>query len=122
MARSTFSLAARRLGRMAAATPASPARTIMMIRVRYGRLNTEMPWFFWARTSAQPKNTPTSRPRSVPCRATITDSQRIVLRSWRRVIPTARITPSSRVRSKMDRASVLPMPISAMTMASARST
>jgi hypothetical protein len=93
-----------------------------MIRVRYGTLNSVIPWFFWARTSAQPKNTPTSRPRSVPCEAMITDSKRIVVRSWRRVIPTARITPSSRVRSKIDRASVLPMPSSAMTIARARST
>jgi hypothetical protein len=121
MARRTFSLAARRLGRIAAATPATPARTITMNRVRYGTLNTVSPWFFCARTSAQPKNTPTTRPRTVPCRAMITDSQRIVLRSWRRVIPTARITPSSRVRSKIDSASVLPMPIRAMTIARASS-
>jgi hypothetical protein len=121
MARRTFSLAARRLGRIAAATPASPARTITMTSVRNGRLNTLSPWFRCARTSAQPKNTPTTRPRTVPCRAMITDSQRIVLRSWRRVMPTARITPSSRVRSKIDSASVLPMPIRAMTMARASS-
>jgi hypothetical protein len=36
-------------------------------------------------------------------------------------MPTARITPSSRVRSKIDSASVLPMPSSAMTIASASS-
>ena len=42
-------------------------------------------------------------------------------RSWRLVIPTARSTPSSRVRSKMDSARVLPMPSSAMRMASASS-
>jgi hypothetical protein len=92
MARRTFSFAARRLGMIAAATPASPARTITMSSVRYGTLNTVSPWFRCARTSAQPKNTPTTRPRTVPCRAMITDSQRIVLRSWRRVMPTARIT------------------------------
>jgi hypothetical protein len=40
----------------------------------------------------------------------ITDSQRIVARSCCLVIPTARMTPSSRVRSKIDSASVLPMP------------
>jgi hypothetical protein len=51
----------------------------------------------------------------------ITDSQRMVLRSWRRVMPTARMTPSSRVRSKIDSASVSPMPSRAMTMARARS-
>ena len=70
-----------------------------MIRVRYGTLNTDSPWFFCARTSAQPKNTPTSRPRNVPCRAMITDSHRIDALSCRLVMPTARITPSSRVRS-----------------------
>jgi len=121
MARSTFSLAARRLGRIAA-TPASAASMTTMTRVRNGTLKVVMPRLFWARTSAQPKNTPIAKPRTVPCKATITDSQRIVLRSWQRVIPTARITPSSRVRSKIDRASVLPMPSSAMTIASARST
>src|SRR5262249_20501670 len=108
MARRTLSFAARRLGKMAAATPARPARMITMSSVLYGTLNTDSPLFFWARTSAQPTNTPTVRPRTVPCRATITDSQRIVPRSCRRVMPTARITPSSRVRSKIDRASVLP--------------
>ncbi len=56
----------------------------MMTRVWYGRLNTVKPWFFWARTSAQPKNIPTSRPRSVPCGAVITDSQRMVLRGLER--------------------------------------
>ena len=81
-----------------------------------------IPWFFRAATSAQPKNTPISRPRTVPCKAMITDSQRIVPRSWLRVIPTARITPSSRVRSKIDSASVLPIPSRAMMIARARST
>jgi hypothetical protein len=40
----------------------------------------------------------------------ITDSQRIVARSCCLVIPTARMSPSSRVRSKIDSTSVLPMP------------
>ena len=37
-------------------------------------------------------------------------SWRIMWRSWRRVIPTARSIPSSRVRSKTVRTSVLTIP------------
>ena len=92
-----------------------------MTRLSTGRLNTVRPWSFMASTSAQPKNTPIIRPSTVPCSAMITDSHRIVARNCRRVIPTARITPSSRVRSKTDSARVLPMPSSAMRMASASS-
>ena len=47
----------------------------------------------------------------------ITDSQRIVPRSWLRVMPTARSRPISWVRSTVESASVLPMPRSAMTIA-----
>ena len=47
----------------------------------------------------------------------ITDSQRMVDRSWDRVMPTARSSPSSRVRSKIDSASVFAMPSSAMRIA-----
>ena len=81
-----------------------------------------MPWSASAVTSAQPKKTPISRPSTVPCRAMITDSQRMTDFSWLLVIPTARNSPSSRVRSKMDSASVLPMPSRAMTIANPSST
>ena len=80
-------------------------------------LNSVIPWLLMASTSAQPKNTPISRPRIVPCRAMITDSQRIIARSWCLVIPTARSIPSSRVRSKIVSTSVLMMPRTAMTTA-----
>ena len=53
----------------------------------------------------------------VPKTATITDSQRSAERSWRRVCPTARSSPSSRVRSWIDSDSVLPMPITAISTA-----
>ena len=48
-----------------------------------------------------------------------TDSQRIIDRTWDRVWPTARSSPSSRVRSWIDSDSVLAMPMRAMMMASA---
>ena len=38
-------------------------------------------------------------PWAVPSSAVITDSQRMVVRTWLREPPTARISPSSRVRS-----------------------
>ena len=47
-----------------------------------------------------------------------TDSQRTMARSWRRVIPTARSNPTSRVRSITESASVLTMPSTAMRTAS----
>ena len=48
---------------------------------------------------AQPKKIPSSTPDPVPSSATSTDSQRTAERVWRRVMPTARSSPSSRVRS-----------------------
>ena len=48
----------------------------------------------------------------------ITDSQRTIRLSCRRSIPTARSRPSSRVRSKIDSASVLTIPMRAITTAS----
>ena len=42
--------------------------------------------------------------------AVITDSARTIRRTWRRVMPTARSMPSSRVRSCTDSASVFTMP------------
>jgi hypothetical protein len=45
---------------------------------------------------------PDQQSENRPCRAMITDSQRIVARSCWLVMPTARVTPSLRVRSKID--------------------
>ena len=50
----------------------------------------------------------------------MTASHRMVARSWRLVIPTARSHPTSWVRSKIDRAKVFPMPSRAMITASSR--
>ena len=56
------------------------------------------------------KTTPSTDPSTAPMAAVITDSQRITRRTWRRDIPTARISPSSRVRSWIDSASVFTIP------------
>ena len=53
-----------------------------------------------------------------PMSAMTTDSPRTMRRIWRRVMPTARSSPSSRVRSYTDSASVLMMPSMAMISAS----
>ncbi len=49
-------------------------------------------------------------PSTPPISAVITLSCRIIRRTWRRVIPIARSIPSSRVRSKTVRTSVLTIP------------
>ena len=75
------------------------------------------------RAARRPRRTPNSRPSPTPSVApnvaTSAASKRTIRRSWRRVMPTARTSPSSRVRSNTDSASVLAMPIRAMTTASA---
>ena len=61
-------------------------------------------------------------PPIVPKSDTITDSQRTIARSCGGCWPTARSSPSSRVRSWIDSDSVLAMPIRAMRIASTSST
>ena len=56
---------------------------------------------------------PSTMPSSAPIAAVITDSARTIRRTWRRDMPTARSSPSSRVRSCTDSASVLTIPSSA---------
>ena len=65
---------------------------------------------------------PMTRPMTAPNRAMITASDRIIVRTCRRFIPTARSRPSSRVRSNTDSIRVLTIPIRAMTIARARRT
>jgi hypothetical protein len=72
--------------------------------------------------SAMPTPVPITMPTTAPNSAMITDSDRIIARTWRRFIPTARSRPISRVRSNTDSISVLTMPISATITASASST
>jgi hypothetical protein len=53
---------------------------------------------------------PSGSPSAAPISAVITLSCRIIRRACRRVIPTARSIPSSRVRSKTERTSVFTIP------------
>ena len=56
-------------------------------------------------------------PMMAPKMARITASDRIIARTWRRRMPTARSRPISRVRSNTDSMSVFTIPISAMITA-----
>ena len=76
-----------------------------------------IPWLASACCMAQPNKTPIATPSTAPSTAMITDSHRIIERTWRRLIPTARSSPSSRVRSKIDRPRVFTMPNNAMRIA-----
>ena len=58
-------------------------------------------------------------PMMAPKSDRITDSERIMARTWRRFIPTARSRPISCVRSNTDSMSVLTMPMRAMITAKA---
>ncbi len=71
---------------------------------------------------ASPSPVPTTIPITPPNSAMITDSERIIRLTCRRFIPTARSSPISCVRSNTDSISVLTIPISAITTASASST
>ena len=61
-----------------------------------------------------PNTTPMAMPSRPPKTAITTDSSRIMRRVWRRLVPTARSRPISRVRSITDSARVLMMPSAAM--------
>src|SRR5215207_5020788 len=111
-ARSTSTLAARRAGWIAASTPAIDARMTTAIRVPTGSSNTK-PSSASGRETIAANAIPSTMPSTAPIAAVITDSARTIRRTWRRDMPTARRSPSSRVRSCTDRASVLTMPSSA---------
>ena len=61
-------------------------------------------------------------PIAAPSSAVMMLSWRIIRRTWRRVMPTARSMPSSRVRSNVESTSVLTIPNSDTMTASASST
>ena len=60
---------------------------------------------------------PTTMPMMAPKMARITASDRIMVRTWRRRMPTARSRPISRVRSNTESMSVFTIPMSAMITA-----
>ena len=63
-----------------------------------------------ARSKRNASTSPTGIPSAAPSSAVITASWRIIRRVCRRVIPTARSIPISRVRSKTVRISVFTIP------------
>ena len=68
-----------------------------------------------------PMPVPMMIPMMAPKIARITASDRIMDRTWRRFMPTARSRPISRVRSKTESMSVFTIPMSAMSTARASS-
>ena len=75
-----------------------------------------------AAAMATPKPKPRAIPIRAPYRVTTAASQRIMRRAWRRVMPTARSRPISRVRSNTDSVRVLTMPTRAMSRENPRNT
>ena len=73
-------------------------------------------------TSSAPSAIPSRIPSTPPIMAVITLSWRIIRRTWRLVIPTARSIPISLVRSKTVRTSVFTIPNRLTTTESASST
>ena len=115
-------MAARRAGRSAASTPAIADSTVMTSNRTGAGSKALKPWSRRLAIMAPATTRPISSPSTVPSTAMITDSQRIIERTWERTMPTARNSPTSRVRSKIDSASVLAMPNRAMNTARARNT
>ena len=74
-----------------------------------------------ARVTSQAITIPSAAPMTVPMAAVMRLSSRISARVCARVIPSARRTPSSRVRSWIDRTVALAIPSSAITTVSASS-
>jgi hypothetical protein len=108
-ARSTSTRDARRAGGIAASTPASAARIDSVTSVPIGNVSTK-PSSASGRDTTTANTIPSTSPSAAPISAVITDSARTIRRTWRLLIPTARSSPSSRVRSCTASASVLTMP------------
>jgi hypothetical protein len=119
MAASTSSLAARRAGQLAAIRPSRAASTRKITRLDTGTTVSVMPCCFSDETSATPMPVPMMIPMMAPKMARMTASVRIMVRTWRRFMPTARSRPISRVRSKTESMRVFTIPISAMRTARA---
>src|SRR5215218_579513 len=118
---STSIRAARRAGRIAASTPARIATATKATSEPTGTANV-MPSSpnAVARSAATPR--PAAMPIAAPRSAVMMLSWRIIRRTCRRVMPTARSMPSSRVRSNVESTSVLTIPNSDTITARASST
>jgi hypothetical protein len=119
MAASTSSRAARRAGQLAAISPARAASRRNSTRLDAGTTVSVMPCCLSDETSAMPIPVPMMIPIMAPKMARITASDRIMVRTWRRFMPTARRRPISRVRSNTESMRVFTMPMSAMSTARA---
>ena len=110
IASSTSSRAARRAGPVAASTPARPAiPDHRQLRRRQRELGDAL---VVERLDDAPRPADgQDRAEGRPEPAISSDSHRTARRTWRRYMPTARSSPSSRDRSCTDRASVLAIPI-----------
>ncbi len=93
-----------------------------MISVGNGTARVVTPLLRNADDIARPSPVPTTIPTTAPNTEMMTDSERIIHLTCGRRMPTARSRPISCVRSNTDSISVLTMPISAITIASASST
>ena len=78
-----------------------------------------MPCCLSEAAKAVPSAVPTTMPMMAPKTARMTDSDRIIARTCRRFMPTARSRPISWVRSNTDSIRVLTMPMRAMSTARA---
>ena len=108
-----------RLALNAGMTEANNPRMIAKIRLRIiheiGGVAVDTKFFGNAITTPYPRPEPTRIPRIAPNTEVRSASQRIVERIWRRVAPTARSRPISRVRSMTERMSVFMTPRPAMS-------
>ena len=123
MAASTSSRAARRAGQLAAPRPSSAGQDEEDDEAGHRDHDVGDPLLLAARRRRRhPRAVPTTTPMMAPNRDRMTDSERIIDRTWRRRIPTARSRPISWVRSNTESISVFTMPMRAMTMARASRT
>jgi len=113
---------ARRAGNVAAARPSSAERMRKPISFKTGTEIVVTPSLRSDAARATPSPVPMVSPLTAPTRATMIDSARIIRRTWRRFIPTARSRPISRVRSNTESISVLTIPIRATATARASRT
>jgi RNA polymerase sigma-70 factor (ECF subfamily) len=109
--------AARRAGQVAAIRPSTADSSRKITRLDTGTTVSVMPLGRSETTRARPSAVPITIPTMAPKTARMTASDLIIVRTWRRRMPTARSRPISRVRSKTDSMSVFTIPMSAMSTA-----
>ena len=109
-----FVRVARHAGNTAATTPITKAPTKIMSVLAIGNVNALKPESLSDTTITMPVKMPSTTPVIAPNSDVMTLSQRTIVRTCERVIPTLRNRPISRRRSKTDNNSVMMMPTIAM--------